>query len=583
MDLQQNDLDKIDDILNLSRAEKYQDMTIFCKNGIFQANSLLLSTIFPVLKSYSVNSFLSKTEASMISIPDLETRELEILFHGIHQQAATIQVGPVLQKLLLLQNFNPSKDILEETSDDNEDDGDPPLVMETIPDKSDGILELQDKDDFKCDDNSLEFFELVEHEIEDIEETNEKVELRCDDDIDNNDGTHEYFSLAEPDNTGIIDKVDIKYDIVDPVVIQIKNNADSRRIENNLESPKENTSKSHSRPYIYPCRFDCGKISNDLSNRNSHERKIHGKVFETRKERNNRLKKEKKIPIDIDIDCEFCGKHFENKAKYKLHLYNHGTKIACKVCGKAYVKNTLRIHMRDAHKQNISFRPERKYDEVPKGLEDEEVPCFECGKLVRRKHMKSHRVAQHENKKCPKCSINIKVTEFDQHHCNPVAMVCNICGKSFKNEVRLNRHVSAIHDKNDKDPNLGKYYCDICGRTLKTETHLKLHKYNVHENETCPHCGYTGRRNQVKYHIEQNHMERKIKCSDCDKEFISKKKLEQHTMNVHIKAYPYHCRYDCGMKYNDPSNRNCHERKKHGKVFEKKKLSGGRVETENTV
>ena len=39
-------------------------------------------------------------------------------------------------------------------------------------------------------------------------------------------------------------------------------------------------------------------------------------------------------------------------------------------------------------------------------------------------------------------------------------------------------------------------------------------------------------------------------------------------MNVHIRSRPYNCRYGCNMAYNDVSNRNSHEKKKHGGLFQ---------------
>ena len=60
---------------------------------------------------------------------------------------------------------------------------------------------------------------------------------------------------------------------------------------------------------------------------------------------------------------------------------------------------------------------------------------------------------------------------------------------------------------------------------------------------------------------------KKHQCQDCEKGFISKHALDNHVMNVHLKLRPYKCRYGCEFGYNDPANRNSHERKKHGKLY----------------
>ena len=86
--------------INLSKEKKYQDVTIFCQNGTtFQANSLLLSSIFPMMKNI-FRSIIDNNEHFMISIPDIERMELEILFNGIHQQSSTINIGSVLLEFL---------------------------------------------------------------------------------------------------------------------------------------------------------------------------------------------------------------------------------------------------------------------------------------------------------------------------------------------------------------------------------------------------------------------------------------------------------------------------------------------------
>ena len=64
------------------------------------------------------------------------------------------------------------------------------------------------------------------------------------------------------------------------------------------------------------------------------------------------------------------------------------------------------------------------------------------------------------------------------------------------------------------------------------------------------------------------HDKMRYECDQCDKKFISNSALKCHMMNVHIRSRPYNCRYGCNMAYNDVSNRNSHEKKKHGGLFQ---------------
>ena len=268
MNLQQIEIDKIDDIIKLSRVEKFQDVIIYCKNGIYQANRLLLSTVFPVMKNYSINSAIYKHEPLMVSIPDLETMELEILFHGIHQQSSTIVVGPVLQDLLLLKNDIQSKLVVEEKEkvDDiyEDDDTNENSLLPSDFEIRKEIDEIKFKCDEKNPDDSHENSETMEPAIKDsdIKVRNEKEDLIGD--KVNESESHEYFALMESDDKSIIDKLDIKYDIVDPVVIQIKNN---------VEIPIKKSSE---------VGVDC---DNDSSNRNSQDESVHGGVFNDMEEK----------------------------------------------------------------------------------------------------------------------------------------------------------------------------------------------------------------------------------------------------------------------------------------------------------
>ena len=58
-----------------------------------------------------------------------------------------------------------------------------------------------------------------------------------------------------------------------------------------------------------------------------------------------------------------------------------------------------------------------------------------------------------------------------------------------------------------------------------------------------------------------------FQCQHCSKGFFYKHQLDQHLMNMHLKLKPYNCRYGCDLSYNDISNRNQHEKRRHGKLF----------------
>ena len=97
---------------------------------------------------------------------------------------------------------------------------------------------------------------------------------------------------------------------------------------------------------------------------------------------------------------------------------------------------------------------------------------------------------------------------------------------------------------------------------------MKVHKKNVHNAVACKICGVVVK--NLRLHLQGMHTadkDKRFRCEDCGKGFMCKLKLGSHRMNTHIKTQPHQCRYGCENRYNDVSNRNAHERRRHGQVF----------------
>ena len=111
---------------------------------------------------------------------------------------------------------------------------------------------------------------------------------------------------------------------------------------------------------------------------------------------------------------------------------------------------------------------------------------------------------------------------------------CEKCGKVFDSYIYLADHVKYVHAE--------KKACKLCGAVVK---HLDDHMLNVHTEDS----------------------KKSRQCQYCGKGFLDQQKLDRHVMSMHLKLKPYKCRYGCDIAYNDYSNRNHHERKKHGGLF----------------
>ena len=157
----------------------------------------------------------------------------------------------------------------------------------------------------------------------------------------------------------------------------------------------------------------------------------------------------------------------------------------------------------------------------------------------------------------------------------PETMACDQCGKLFPRKANLMMHVKNVHE------NSGNHICNVCGDVLGSKSGLRHHLRTHEEKKPCPECGILVR--NLKDHVQRSHTIDELKkhqCQDCGKGFINKDALNKHRMNVHLRLRPFKCRYGCEFGYNDPANRNSHERKKHGKIY---MIGGVREEIANVM
>jgi len=224
--------------------------------------------------------------------------------------------------------------------------------------------------------------------------------------------------------------------------------------------------------------------------------------------------------------------------------------------------------------------------------------CHVCGtySTKRKYNLERHIQEVHSDMngyiKCKKCKLKILESELGKHSC--VLYPCDICGKEFGKESYLRTHIESIHEKTHTCT------CDVCGKVFLSKATLSQHVKYQHEpvkTIPCTICGkeYTDRDmkthllthqekvecticnvkvRKIEFHMKRMHAsdeDKRYRCNVCGKGFVESQALNNHQMNVHLKLRPYKCRYGCTFAYNDSSNRNAHERKTHGKLFETKK------------
>ena len=86
-------------MINLCKERAFKDVTIICKDGTSQTNSLLLAAIFPLVREIFQSLHYSE-ENIFISLPDALTRDVDGLFEAIYTEKESFLVGKDILNLL---------------------------------------------------------------------------------------------------------------------------------------------------------------------------------------------------------------------------------------------------------------------------------------------------------------------------------------------------------------------------------------------------------------------------------------------------------------------------------------------------
>jgi len=232
-------------------------------------------------------------------------------------------------------------------------------------------------------------------------------------------------------------------------------------------------------------------------------------------------RKPRKKRIEDEMTCAYCGKLFPTKSKngrknpYLKHMKRHQAMASDCGCGEDFTSFAQKNkHMRVTH-----------------------LGYFGCDKCCQSFKDKVS-LTEHEQWHIKKVSVTKlpKLEQTEKNEASTKVYICEFCDKSFMKSVQLHSH-RKIHRE--------KVACQVCGKAVKN---MFVHMRDVHTDDS----------------------EQKFRCDQCSKGFGEIFKLKSHMMSVHLKTRPYKCRFGCtdNIGYNDLSNRNSHEKKKHGRLFE---------------
>ena len=344
------------------------------------------------------------------------------------------------------------------------------------------------------------------------------------------------------------DGMNIDFTDLDPLVDETKECLKEELHDDTSSEIKEDISEKD-------VNYKCTKYGKEQKSLYKH--KLH-MTDHLNRERNHCKSKEEREKVKKKEKRFELKKKKKKESRHMSQLENESYNCRYDGCEAKY----FRIFYRNSHET-------REHGGIFKGeTESEEMisthrACEVCGELIIRgrlwAHMRKHKP---KNKQfCEQCGKWLMEITFSSHAClkKRPAKVCNICGETF---VNLDLHISNIHSEEIKRK------CEICGNMVN-ESKFSRHVENHEKQFVCPHCGKKVKK--LADHISKMHTSddmKKIQCPDCGKGFIKEVEYKNHRISVHEKTYPHKCRYEnCDAKYNDASNRNCHEKKKHGRVF----------------
>ena len=571
----------------LTESQNNEDLTIICKNGKYCCNAFLFASIFPGL-SPVLECLLFQEEAPSVSIPDVSVMDLVEFFNSVYQKDSKLKANNSVQGLLQWTKLNirPIKEKFE-------------YVPELIKNEIDDYGQDNDMDDFMfgndIDVDSGNNSQSKEEDIVQLKFAKKKIKKKR--------------LVSETDEDG-------DSDWSEPQEVKRKKKSVSGHLKSDLKSRKIRKYTVKNKGKICPMRFEYDELKCFTCNLTfTNENGLWSHVF-------------RKHGPHQQQTCKDCDQVFENPGQYESHRTRfHGRKEPCPECGKLFKKGSLNIHLRSYHRKEdftchecgkqfatdtyLKTHIETKHKGMKKGLSttnklSSKNPgelAAECDAVCKcdikfssmKEKIDHYRVVHLGHAQCPKCLKILKKEriENNSHMCEPGGvkkkykrkkpdkpLVCDKgCNETFNSYGALWYHNKKTHEAENVS-------CELCGKVFITYIHLKEHIKDTHKEKVgnvfkyycqilnvflqtpCQICGAVVR--QMELHIATAHTDdsmKKYQCQYCGKGFTERQKLDRHVMSIHLKLKPYNCRFGCDIAYNDYSNRNQHEKKKHGSLF----------------
>lgn len=287
----------------------------------------------------------------------------------------------------------------------------------------------------------------------------------------------------------------------------------------------------------------------------------------------------------LQLNCESCGKTFDNREKYEVHKARHGGDPlykACELCGKVVKCSEFKDHMNNRHNKNETFYIQCHWCDKKLSTNSYEYHalkqhfygkfiCYKCPfSAYSANALTSHIKEDHEDCKiarCPSCKTDVDLTTLESHYQSCIVtklnledkrnQMCDKCGKTFHKRKSFQNH-KKFHLREEGDEDLYqhcdkcdkkfvtplslrqhmqvfhdniKYICELCPKTFNSMSLRRIHMNQVHSTDKRYECKVCGARKGSESHLrvhERIHSEPKFQCSFCPKKLSSEQTLTAH-------------------------------------------------------
>ena len=235
----------------------------------------------------------------------------------------------------------------------------------------------------------------------------------------------------------------------------------------------------------------------------------------------------------IELTCETCGMTFPTSDRLKSHqkMVHVERKFPCPHCDQKFkISTALKKHLWAVHNEGNGPI----------------YTCEQCGRTFKMK--------------------NLWQTHMIRHHSKEGPCVCDLCGKSYTNQLSLKDHVATSHEQ-EKVPTP----CDVCQKVCSSLRAMWVHRRRLHENpepikdKKCQFCPEMFVNNSTRKIHERNiHLGIKdFACDQCDYKCGRQATLTYHKNAIHS-GQMFDCDYPgCTKSYNAKGNLDAHRFRVH--------------------